>query len=179
MILPTDRAMFQNAWVCDDLEAEMKKWTENLKVGPWFVAEHNENITDVLYRGQPSDLSMRVALAQAGDIQIELIQPTVDGPCAYRDTVKPGELKFHHMCCWTDDIDADTEYYASIGVEAATLANAGGMRFAYYDANPIIGCMIEVIERNPGAEMMFSRIKEVCTDWDGENPYRTVDQLFG
>jgi hypothetical protein len=27
--------------------------------------------------------------------------------------------------------------------------------------------------------MMFNRIKEVCAEWDGENPYRTVDQLFG
>jgi methylmalonyl-CoA/ethylmalonyl-CoA epimerase len=179
MILPTDRTMFQNAWVCDDLEAEMKKWSEQMKVGPWFVAEHDEGITDVLYRGQPAELSMRVGLAQAGDVQIELIQPTVDGPCAYRDTVKPGELKFHHMCCWTDDIDADIEYYASLGYEAANLAKAGDMRFAYFDTNPLMGCMIEVIERNPGAEMMFARIRELGNNWDGEDPYRTVDQLFG
>ena len=72
MTLPTDRNVFQNAWVCDDLEAEMKKWTEQMKVGPWFVAEHDENITDVIYRGEPAELSMRVGLAQAGDVQIEL-----------------------------------------------------------------------------------------------------------
>ena len=73
MILPTDRTMFQNAWVCDDLDAAMKKWTDHMKVGPWFIAEHDENITNVLYRGQPADLSMRVALAQAGHLDLEAL----------------------------------------------------------------------------------------------------------
>ena len=95
------------------------------------------------------------------------------------DTVKPGELKFHHMCVWTDDIDADTEYYTSLGYEAANLAKAGDLRFAYYDTNPLMGCMIEVLERNDAAAMMFARIKELGNSWDGNDPYRTVDQLFG
>jgi len=73
----------------------------------------------------------------------------------------------------------DSEYYASIGCEAANLANADGMRFVYYDTNPLVGCMIEVIERNPAVAMMFDRIRELGNDWDGNNPYRTVDQLFG
>ncbi len=178
MLLPTDRTIFQNAWVVDDIDAEMKKWVDQMKVGPFFVTEHDENITNVTYRGEPSDLSMIVGIAQAGNVQIELIQPTTDKPCAYRDTVKPGTTGFHHMCVWTHDIDADTAYFEGLGYPAANLAQAGDLRFGYYDTNPLMNCMIEVLEVNEGAKAMFDRIAEIGNNWDGKKPVRTNADLF-
>jgi hypothetical protein len=95
---PTDRSVFQNAWVVDDLNAAMGRWVDEMGVGPFFVAEHGPQLTELQYRGQPSELSMRVALAQAGPVQIELIQPTTNNACAYRDSVPPGTVGFHHVC---------------------------------------------------------------------------------
>jgi len=175
---PTDRTIFQNAWVVDDLEAAMHKWVAEMGVGPFFVTEHGAQFKDVRYRGAPAELRMNVALAQAGPLQVELIQP-VSTRCAYRDSVPPGTVMgFHHMCVWTHDIDADTAYFARLGYEAANSADAGTIRFAYYDTRPLLGCMLEVVEKHPAVEATFNRIAEVCASWDGKNPIRSSADLF-
>ena len=124
---PTDRTIFQNAWVVDDVEAACMKWVNEMGVGPFFITEYTNQFSDVFYRGQPGELSMIVALAQAGPTQVELIQPTVDR-CAYRDSVAPGSVGFHHMCVWTHDIEADTAYFAGLGYDAANMGRAGDTR---------------------------------------------------
>lgn len=170
--------MFQNAWVVDDVEAAAHRWATELGVGPFFVTEYTDHITDVTYRGTPSELSMTVALAQAGPTQVELIQPTTTSPCAYRDSVAPGTIGFHHMCVWTHDIDADTAYFADLGYEAANLGSAGGaVRFGYYDTRPLLGCMLEVVEYSPIIEARFQAIADACAAWDGQRPVRPAAEL--
>ena len=128
---PTDRTVFQNAWVVDDVEAACMKWVNEMGVGPFFITEYTDQFSDMTYRGEPAELSMFVAIAQAGPVQIEIIQPTVER-CAYRDSVPAGTLGFHHMCVWTHDIKADTAYFAGLGYEAANIGRAGDIEFAYY-----------------------------------------------
>jgi hypothetical protein len=176
---PTDRTFFQNAWVVDDLEAAMKKWSDEMNIGPFFVAEHGPNMSGTLYRGNPSELSMRVALSQAGPMQVELIQPTTSKPCAYRDTVKAGSgIGFHHMCAWTHDIEADTDYFAKLGYPAANKSSIGDTHFAYYDTTPVMNCMLEVVSYSEQTDMVFKRIAEIANAWDGKEAVRTMDQLF-
>ena len=175
--LPTDRTIFQNAWVVDDVEAAATRWATELGVGPFFVTDYTGHFSDVTYRGEPGELSMIVAIAQAGPVQIELIQPTTDHPCAYRDSVEPGTVGFHHMCVWTHDIEADTDYLAGLGYPAANMGSAGSVRFAYYDTRPLLGCMLEVVEHLPAIEGRFKRIAEVCASWDGERPIRPSSEL--
>ena len=170
--LPTDRTIFQNAWVVDDVVAEANRWVEQFGVGPFFLADYEGRLNDVTYRGKPSELSMKVAIAQAGNVQIELIEPTTDAPCAYRDSVELGTIGFHHMCVWTHDIDADTAYFAGLGYEAATTGDAGRTRFAYYDTRALMGCMLEVVEFHPGIKERFDQIAAAAVDWDGTDPIR-------
>jgi len=174
--LPTDRTVFQNAWVVPDVEQSIHRWVEEMGVGPFFLTHHT-GLTEVTYRGAPSELSMKVALAQAGPVQIELIEPTSGAPCAYRDSVPAGQMGFHHMCVWTHDIEADTAYFADLGYPAATAGSAGRARFAYYDTRPLMGCMLEVVEHHPGIEAMFGRIAEICAAWDGRDPIRSTADL--
>lgn len=173
--LPTDRTIFQNAWVVPDLEVAAMRWVDELGVGPFYVMVQ-DNLGDVTYRGEPAELSMRVALAQAGPVQIELIDQVSSGPSAYRDTVAEGEMGFHHLCVWTHDIDADTAYFADRGYPAAT---TGGLRarFAYYDTRPLLGCMLEVVEHQPRIEAMFGAIAEAAVGWDGTDPIRAITDL--
>ena len=140
-------------------------------VGPFFITEYTNQFSDVYYRGEPSELSMIVALAQAGPVQIELIQPTVER-CAYRDSVSPGTVALHHMCVWTHDIEADTEYFAGLGYVAANMGRAGDIRFAYYDTRPLLGCMLEVVTKTPGIVEIFAGITAASVDWDGKDPIR-------
>lgn len=168
---PTDRTIFQNAWVVDDVEVACLKWVDELGVGPFFVTEYRDIFSEVRYRGQPAKLDMIVALAQAGPVQIELIQPLVQ-QCAYRDSVEPGQAGFHHMCVWTHDIEADTAYFEGLGYPEANSGGVGDVRFAYYDTRPLMGCMLEVVTKNEGVVERFAQIAAAAEQWDGLNPIR-------
>lgn len=171
---PTDRTVFQNAWVVDDVAEAMRHWVEVMGVGPFFVTEFKRGmLLDTLYRGRPADVTMKVAIAQAGPVQIELIEPVGEGPSCYRDTVKRGRNGFHHVCVWTHDFEADRNFYESRGFPAANMGRvANGMRFAYYDTSKIYDCMVEIIDHHPDAVARFKMIADAARDWDGRDPYR-------
>lgn len=147
------------------------KWVEEMGVGPFFVTEYRDAFGDVSYRGEPAKLDMIVALSQAGPVQIELIQPLVER-CAYRDSVPQGQTGFHHMCVWTHDIDADSNYFAGLGYPAANRGRVGDAEFAYYDTRPLMGCMLEVVTKNDGIVQRFAEIAAAADQWDGRDPIR-------
>ena len=174
MKLPTDHTVFQNAWVVDDVEATAMEWVETFGIGPFFLAEYgSEQLTDITYRGEASELNMYVAIAQAGPVQIELIQPIGDGPNCYRDTVPLGQNGFHHVCVWTDNLDADLAFYADRDCPtAATGRVIDGPRFAYVDSHAKMNCMVELLERSKMFDAVFKMIADTAQNWDGKKPIR-------
>ena len=169
---PTDRAIFQNAWVVNDIESACMKWVSEMGVGPFFLSHYPSGTFDkVTYRGKPSDLSMKVAIAQAGNVQIELIEPLTE-VCAYRDSVPAGTEGFHHMCVWTLDFEADCRYFDKLGYPAANTGKIRNLDFAYFDTRPLMGCMLEIVTKNPATEARFAMIAETARDWDGNDPIR-------
>ena len=175
---PTDRTIFQNAWVVDDVEAAAHRWASQLGVGPFYVTEYVDAITDVEYRGGPGAIQMIVALAQAGPMQVELIQPTSE-PNAYRDSVPAGSgACFHHVCTWSHDLDADIDHLVSLGYPLVNRAKAGGRTpFAYLDTRPLLGAMFELVAYHPSIQERFEAIAEVCATWDGSDPVRDAAAL--
>lgn len=170
--------MFQNCWVVDDVEATATKWSEQLGIGPFFMNEHVDSITEVNYRGGPGEIQMITALAQAGPMQIELIQPTNE-PNAYRDSVPAGSgIGFHHVCVWSHDLDADIDYMTGLGYPLANRALAGGgTAFAYLDARPLLGAMLEIVTHHPRIQALFEAIADTCSGWDGTKPLRALREL--
>jgi catechol 2,3-dioxygenase-like lactoylglutathione lyase family enzyme len=161
--------MFQQAWVVDDLEAAAQRFSRTLGIGPFFIADYRpEFFETVEYRGQPGSLQMRTAIAYAGAIQVELIQPMGTGPSCYRDTVPAGREGFHHICFWTHDIDADIVDYVARGCSVAVRARVKkGPRFAYLDATASIGCMVELLEYSTGLAQVFDSWRATCAAWRG------------
>ena len=37
---PTDRSIFQNAWVVTDLEESCMKWVNEMGIGPFFINDY-------------------------------------------------------------------------------------------------------------------------------------------
>ena len=170
---PTDRTIFQNAWVVQDLEAACRRWISEMGVGPFFISEYPAGRFDeITYRGEPAELAMRVAIAQAGNVQVELIEP-VSERCAYRDSVPAGQEGFHHMCVWSHDFEADVNYFDRLGYPAANTGRMGQGQFAYFDTRPLMGCMLEIVTHNPGTVKRFAQIAEAAANWDGSDPIRS------
>jgi hypothetical protein len=166
---PSPRELLQQAWVVDDLEAAAIRFSKQLGIGPFFLADYKpEFFSDVTYRGSPAQLAMRTAISYVGAVQIELIQPTATGPTCYRDTVAAGCEGFHHLCFWTHDIERDIADHVARG---SVVANRGRVRkgpaFAYLDATAQIGCMIELLEYSPGLAGVFDGWRDACARWQG------------
>ena len=168
---PLRRKFFQNAWVVDDLETAIHRWVDELGVGPFFVTEYRGVLRDVIYRGSPGVLDMKVALAQNGPIQVELIEP-ISTPSAYRDSVTSG-TGFHHMCTWSEDVSADVAYLESLGYPAANTAKVRDIEIAYVDTRPLLGCMLEFVTVNRAAQARFAEIAAAGENWDGADPIRS------
>ena len=172
MSLPTQRRIIQNAWVVPNLEQACLKWVEEMGVGPFFVSEFDMDVFSFIeYRGEPSELCLKVAVAHAGNLQIELIESKTP-KSAYRDVVAEGCGGFHHMCVSTEDFEADRKYFEALGYTAATMGRISDLEFAYYDTRALFGCMLEVVTRTQSFEERHQEIPNSSENWDGENPIR-------
>jgi catechol 2,3-dioxygenase-like lactoylglutathione lyase family enzyme len=165
---------FQSAWVVDDIHEAANLWAEKAGIGPFFVADYQEGAIEGFYRGKPAPITMKTALAQAGSMQIELIQPTGDGPSAYRDTVPMGRPGLHHIALWSNDLNADIALYVKKGFEVAARGGTSGIaEFAYIDTSAVFGHMIELVEGSDIIRSVFSTVADAAIEWDGTDPVRS------
>lgn len=86
----------QNGYVVRDIRAAMDHWVNVVGVGPWFFVEQVK--TDYFrHRGVDQPLTMSIALANSGDLQIELIQQTNDAPSLYKEFLDAGHEGLQHL----------------------------------------------------------------------------------
>jgi Glyoxalase/Bleomycin resistance protein/Dioxygenase superfamily len=71
--------MRQVGIVVRDIEKSMRHWVEVCGVGPWFYAEQLP-LDEFRYKGRRYDLKVSIALANSGEVQLELIQQRNDAP---------------------------------------------------------------------------------------------------
>lgn len=166
-----NKTVIQNSWIVTDIHAAMRAWTTQTGIGPFFLVE-GVTLDNQLYRGRPTDVRATFALAQAGDIQIELVQQDNDAPSAYRDTVAKGASGFHHVALYCADYDSDLAAYVASGAAVAFSANVGGKRFCYVDTSAVLGSMVELIEKSDMQTAFFQKIRDAAQDWDGRDPVR-------
>lgn len=118
-----------------------------------------------VYKGREIKLESRCALAQLGDMQIELIEVLSDGDDPYKDN---GRFGLHHLCIWVDDVDRAVEEFAEVGIDPAmTMISGQGMKVVYLDAREKLGSYIEV---NPPLDRMAGAIRQLAEHADGQGP---------
>ena len=164
--------IIQTAFVVQDIHEAMASWVSDCKVGPWFLLDHFTGDHPV-YRGGPSSADVAIAMAFAGHMQIELIQPNDDHPSVYRETILSRGHGFHHLGRATETIDADIAELEARGYSLAFRAGVPtGGDVAYMD-RPGYSGFLELITATPGMEETFTRFWRASVDWDGSDPVRS------
>lgn len=164
----------QLCWVVPDLHAAVNNWVNTSGVGPFFLFE-KVVFDQPMYRGKPSDnINITAAMAQAGDMQIELVSQHDDHPSIFRDVVPAGKSGLHHMALYCRDYDADLAAYTGAGAEVAFNGLMMGARTCWLDTTATLGFMVELIEANPIADTVFANFRAAAQNWDGRNPLRTM-----
>ncbi len=120
---------------------------------------------------------MSIALANSGDLQIELIQQTNDAPSLYRDFLDAGHEGLQHLAFWTVDYQGLYDRALAEGYGVGHEGQIGGAqgRFAYFDtpsAHP--GAMVEISDISGNKGRFFEHIRRAALAWDGADPIRVV-----
>ena len=144
--VPARHAIVQMAWVVDDLEDAARRWHQTTGIRPFLVNRHIP-IREPLYRGAPGAVDFSTAIAQAGPVQIELVQQHDDAPSCYRDSVPKGSQAMHHV---------------------ASAGHFGTARFCYVDCRPALGRMVEILEECAAIQNFFAAIARAAEEWDGD-----------
>ena len=171
-----DHAVLQVAYVVRDVRKAAQTWVDTFGIGPFFVLDRPE-VGNPLYRGKPQVCEFSAALAQAGDIHIELIEQHCESPSCYRDLIPAGSEGFHHVAVIVSDYDAEVTRYEKQGFAVASSGTFGPLRFCYVDTSPVMMGMVEVLEDLPFIRNYFDRVRNAAIGWDGRNPIRDASEL--
>jgi hypothetical protein len=166
-MIPDRRQIIQCAWVVEDLETAARRWHQTTGIGPFLVNRHIA-IGNPLYRGRPQVTDFSTAIAQAGPVQIELVEQHDDTPSCYRDTVPRGTEAMHHVAIIVADYPGTIADYAAQGCAVASEGVFGDVRFAYVDCSASIGHMVEVLEDKPTIQRFFGAVRRAAEGWDGD-----------
>jgi 4-hydroxyphenylpyruvate dioxygenase-like putative hemolysin len=165
----------QNGYIVDDVEKAMDHWATKLGVGPFFYMR-GMTFQSYAYKGRKSAPVISVAMANSGDLQIELIQQLNDAPSSYKEFLKESGPGLQHVAVWRPDYDAAAKQFQATGLEVLQEGSAGeGRRFAYYDTRLHSGCIMEVFELAPATKEFFDVIRDAAKTWDGIDPIREIN----
>lgn len=165
--------VIQMAYVVEDIHAAINWWIRDVGAGPWFLLDHFLG-EGQLYRGAPSEADVAIAMAFAGHMQIELIQPLDDHPSVYRDVIAKRGFGFHHIGLCVADVDATIPTYAARGYSLAFHAAVPtGGAVAYMDDGRNDPGLVELIPATTGMDETFTRFWRASVDWDGGDPVRS------
>lgn len=158
---------FQLGFVVEDVVAAATRWSSTFGVGPFHVLPRRT--TEWAADGATLQIGFQVAVAQAGPVQIELIQQLDDTPTIFRD--HPSGL--HQLCTVTSDIDAKVAQLAAAGYELVG-EFTGAQRVAFVDTYEDFGFFTEIVEGTPEFLAQLGGIARTCAEWDGTDPVRLL-----
>ncbi len=135
--------------IVGDIEAAARAWSETLGVPPPVIREtdgyeraHTE------YRGEPTNARAKLAFLVFGQFTVELIEP-IDGPSVWRDHLEQRGASLHSIGFRVQDMAGRSADLADRGIPVVQRGEIPGGRYAYFDAVPRLGSLLELLEFDP------------------------------
>lgn len=163
--------------VVADIDRAIDHWTHAVGAGPFFLFDVPV-LPGQLYRGQPTEVSMRVAFGFSGGLLIELLQQTNDGPSVFQEMLAARGDGYHHIMLRLPYDDG----VARLEGRGHAIAFSGrmptGERFCLFDTRGADGSYIELMELSPAMEESMARMHRAHLAWDGRtDPVRGMERL--
>lgn len=91
------RELTQIAIAVNDLHMVADYYRKILGIGPWAIYDWEyPKVFDRTYRGKPSFAKEKIAIADVGGVELELMQP-IGGDSIYRDFIDEHGEGLHHL----------------------------------------------------------------------------------
>jgi len=141
--------------VVPNLDQSTQLLSELFGLGPFkFIEWPNRPDSKYWFRGNEESIRIRQGFLQAGNLELELIEPLEGEQNAYRQFLDAHGGGIHHVLFEVDDMDAAVANLAPKGVSVLQ-AGTGirpGTRWVLLDTMKLVGFLIELRHRAPGCD---------------------------
>lgn len=163
----------QIGYVVAHLDQAIDAWL-GLGVGPWYVVRDLPQRG--AYRGERCEVTLSIAFANSGDLQIELIQQSDDTPSIYTEVVRCRPNGSHHLAWWADDFNSalSSAVDARWPVVWSGDDEGASVRFAYLAPSSGEATIVEIMELTDVSNGMAQLVRAAAQDWDGSDPVRSL-----
>ena len=138
-----NRDIFQMAYLVNDLDETMQRWSDLHGAGPFVVTMHHRTDT-FTYRGTTHEADVSYAFGYLGDVMLQFIVQHDDTPSIYRDMYAAGQEGFHHTAYLVHDFEAEHQRLVALGYEPACRLYADNVDAAYFDTRSMNGGFTEI-----------------------------------
>ncbi|GIN20434.1 VOC family protein [Siminovitchia fordii] len=139
----------QLAIVVKDLDAAADTYCQLLGVEkPEVIYSAPRELTNVIYKGEPTEAKSKYLFIQTPLIQLELIEPG-DSPSTWKDHLDTYGEGVHHISFVVNDMDEKVKMLEEMGypvIQTGNFYNGKG-RYAYMDTTSTFKVIIELLER--------------------------------
>lgn len=167
--------LFQLGFVVPDLMRAAARWVQVFGVGPFHIMPRVQSTCR--YRGADAGIDVHIGVAQAGPVQIELIQDFTRGNSVFAEMAKlhgDNPFGFHQVSSLTRDYDAKLAHYLDQGYELSCELTNVGQRVAFINTFADFGFFTEIVEDKPSFRTHVATIARTCESWDGTDPIRIL-----
>lgn len=127
-----------------DVEETARKLEQLIGIGPFEIFE--PDYRDLTVHGKVGRFKMRIGLAMAGPIQVELMQPLY-GETIYDDFAHRKGYGLHHLAIRADNMEQSIKQMEARGFKVIQSGNRPGVKWAYLDTENQTGIVFELIEK--------------------------------
>lgn len=127
-----------------DVEETARKLEQLIGIGPFEIFE--PDYRDLTVHGKAGKFKMRIGLAMAGPIQVELMQPLY-GETIYDDFAHRKGYGLHHLAIRADNMEQSIKQMEARGFKVIQSGNRPGVKWAYLDTEGQTGIIFELIEK--------------------------------
>lgn len=145
-LLPNN-VVTQVAIVTDNIERTAARWAEVLgvEVPPIRWTDPREQ-AHTEYRGAPTEGRAKLAFFELGaQVRLELIEPDEE-PSTWREFLETHGPGLHHIAFMVKGMDEVLARLEAHGMPLVQKGDYTGGRYAYVDAEGVLGCILELLE---------------------------------
>jgi catechol 2,3-dioxygenase-like lactoylglutathione lyase family enzyme len=149
------RNFVQIGVVVQDLDRTVKFLSEVLGLGPFRYTTYPPDRDDMwtAYRGEPGAFTHRIAFADLGPVELEIVQP-LTGASALTEFLDEHGEGIQHLRFNVDAVEPVIDYLAGQGIEP--LMSGTGLRpgttWVHFDTADQVGFVVEVMNPLPGTD---------------------------
>lgn len=136
----------QVAIVVRSIENTIRQLSSLWNIGPFEIRELD--VPDAVVHGKKTRIRAKLAFAQAGRVQLELIEPG-EGENIYQEFLRAKGEGLHHLGIRVSDIESEVSRLKAKGIDVLQSGNTPRVSFAYLDTEGITGLIFEFLQFKP------------------------------